>query len=92
MRFRPLETDEIQGRVEPMVLPAVLKQKMAIQSIDWQCNNVVLVHYTGKGGFIELQRVATATGVELIDNTDKNRIQPMLYSSEEATTFEMGSN
>ena len=74
-----------------MVLPAVLKQKMATQSIDWQCNNVVLVHYTEKGGFIELQRVATATGVELIDNSDKNRIQPMLYSSEEATTFEMGS-
>ena len=74
-----------------MVLPAVLKQKMATQPIDWQCNNVVLVHYTEKGGFIELQRVATATGVELIDNSDKNRIQPMLYSSEEATTFEMGS-
>ena len=64
---------------------------MATQSIDWQCNNVVLVHYSGKGGIIELQRVTTATGVEPIDYSDKNRIQPMLYGSEEATTFEMGS-
>ena len=47
-------TDETQGRVETMVLPTVLKQKMTTQSIDWQCNNVVLVHYTEKGGFIEL--------------------------------------
>ena len=75
-----------------MVLPAVLKQEMATQLIDWHCNNVMLLHYTEKGGFIELQRVTiTTTGVELIDNSDKNSIQPMLYSSEEATTFEMGS-
>ena len=44
--------------------------QMATQSIDWQCNNVVLVHYTEKGGIIELQRVTTAAGVELIDNSD----------------------
>ena len=60
---------------------------MATQSIDWQCNNVVLVHYTEEGRIIELQRVTTTTGVELIDNSDLNRIQPMLYSSEEATTY-----
>ena len=38
--------------------------------IDWQCNNMVLVHYTEKGGIIQLQRVTTAAGVELIDNSD----------------------
>ena len=43
---------------------------MATQSIDWQCNNMVLVHYTEKGGIIQLQRVTTAAGVELIDNSD----------------------
>ena len=43
---------------------------MATQSTDWQCNNMVLVHYTEKGGIIQLQRVITATGVELIDNSD----------------------
>ena len=43
---------------------------MATQSIAWQCNNVVLVHYTEEGGIIELQSVTTATGVELIDNSD----------------------
>ena len=44
---------------------------MATQSIDWQSNNVVLVHYTEKGEIIELQRVAqlsTATEVEPIKN------------------------
>ena len=47
----------------------VLKQKMATRPIDWQSNNVVLVHYTEKGGIIELQRVtqlSTATEVEPI--------------------------
>ena len=51
---------------------AVLKQKMATQSTDWQSNNLVLVHYTEKGGIIELQRVtqlSTATEVEPIKNT-----------------------
>ena len=31
---------------------------------------MVLVHYTEKGGIIQLQRVTTAAGVELIDNSD----------------------
>ena len=42
---------------------------MATQSIDWQSNNVVLVHYAEKGGIIELQRVTTATEVEPIENS-----------------------
>ena len=45
---------------------------MATQSTDWQSNNLVLVHYTEKGGIIELQRVtqlSTATEVEPIENT-----------------------
>ena len=44
--------------------------QMATQLIDWQCNNMVLVYYREKGGIIELQRVTTAAGVELIDNSD----------------------
>ena len=43
---------------------------MATQAIDWQCNNMVLVHYTEKGEIIQVQRVTTAAGVELIDNSD----------------------
>ena len=45
---------------------------MATQSIEWQSNNVVLVHYTEKGGISELQRVtqlSTATEVEPIENS-----------------------
>ena len=39
---------------------------MATQSIEWQSNNVVLVHYTEKGGIIELQRVTQlSTATEL---------------------------
>ena len=44
---------------------------MAVKSIDWQSNNVVLVHYTEKGGIIELQRdtqLSTATEVEPTEN------------------------
>ena len=49
---------------------AVLKQKMATQSIDWQSNNVVLVHCIDKGGIIELQRVT-----QLSTATEANREQ-----------------
>ena len=45
--------------------------KFDLIDIDWQSNNVVLVHYTEKGGIIELQRVtqlSTATEVEPIEN------------------------
>ena len=51
---------------------AVLKQKKATQWIDWQSNNVVLIHYTEKGGIIELQRVtqlSTATEVEPVNQS-----------------------
>ena len=45
--------------------------KFDLIDIDWQSNNMVLVHYTEKGGIIELQRVtqlSTATEVEPIKN------------------------
>ena len=38
---------------------------MATQSIDWQCDNVVFVHYTEKGRIIELQRVTQLSTAQL---------------------------